>query len=124
MQENNRLHMEIIQLKEGMQSQGGDLAQRLREAENERDDLRFVAKQKDTRIAQLERENNEMRQKLQQALQVTQHKNSTEIQKIFSDKRGPEFQEAHFEITRALDGGPTGKQGQSEEFRRQQDLWA
>jgi chromosome segregation ATPase len=124
MLENNQLHMEIIRLKEGMQSQGGDLTQRMKQVESECDDLKFVAHQKENRISQLEKENNEMRQKLQQALQATQYKNSTEIQKIFSDKRGPEHQEAQFEMTRALDGGASGNQRDNEEFRLQQDLWA
>ena len=71
MAENNQLHMEVIRLKENRGQGGDESSHRLRQVESERDDLAFVSQQKDNKIAQLEKSNLEMRQKLQQALQST-----------------------------------------------------
>ena len=57
--------MEIIRLKENKQSSGGDMSTQVRQLESENADIQFLSKQKDSKIAQLEKSNAEMRQKLQ-----------------------------------------------------------
>ena len=51
----------------------------------------FLTAQKDKKIQEMEKTLAEMRQKLQVALQTTQYKKSTEIQKVFG--RGKDVEE-------------------------------
>ena len=74
----------------------GQLKERNRILENENADLDYLASQKDKKIQELERNCQEMRQKLQQVLKNTQHENSTEIQKVFNNSKDPESHRAQF----------------------------
>jgi hypothetical protein len=63
----------------------------------------FLTNQKDKKIQEMERTLAEMRQKLQQALQSTQYKKSTEIQKVFGKGKDVEELSAQFQLTGSLD---------------------
>jgi len=65
----------------------------------------MLSQQKDSKIVHLEKTVNEMRQKLQTALQSSQYKQSSEIQKIFG---AGDSGDAQFEMTgNAIPGGPS-----------------
>ena len=91
--------------------------------EGEMNDIAFVSQQKDRKIEQLERTVSEMRQKLSQALQSTQHKNSTEIQKIFGNQRNGEELQSQFQMSAQLDAG-SAPASAHEDFKKQQEIWA
>ena len=69
--------MQIIQLREELQMGSGELKEMNRKLQDENADLTFLTAQKDKKIQELERNCQEMRQKLQQALKSTQYENST-----------------------------------------------
>ena len=68
MAENGQLHLELIRYKEELQTATQDLRMHNRQLETERNDLAFLAEQKDKKIADLERTVTDMRQKLGEAL--------------------------------------------------------
>lgn len=103
--ENNKLHLEVIKLKEELQFSNGDMRTTLKQLEGEKSDLLFLTAQKDKKIHELEGQVMQMRDKLQEALQTTQYKKSTEIQKIFSKGNDASDVSAQFSISNTLGQG-------------------
>jgi len=68
----------------------------VKQLEAEKEDVQFLATQKDKKIRELEQQLLDMRQKLSAALQQTQYKKSTEIQKVFSRGKDVEDLSAQF----------------------------
>ena len=125
MAENGQLHLEVIRYKEELQAATQDLKMHNKKLETERTDLIFLTEQKDRKIADLERTVTEMRQKLGEALQSTQYKKSTEIQKVFSKTKDVEDLSAKFQISNTLEQNTTqAEMNNTEHFKRQQEIWA
>lgn len=83
MAENNQLHLDIIKCKEDFQAETLDMKNQIKQLQSENQDVQFLCQQKDNKIVELDRQLNEMKKKLQMALQSTQYKESSEIQKAF-----------------------------------------
>jgi len=62
--ENNKLHTEIIECKEKLATNENTWRADVRKLEDERDDMKVVAAQKDFKISQLEKENNDLKIRL------------------------------------------------------------
>ena len=118
MQENSQLHLELIKLKE--QTQTGAQDKRHKQLQSEFDDLCFLTSQKDRKINELESQCNEMRQKLSMALQATQIKKATEVQKVFGKEKDVDDYRATFEVTNILPNN-SATYG---ETKKQQEIWA
>jgi hypothetical protein len=92
---------------------------RVKQLESENADMVYLTNQKDKRIQEMEKNVVEMRQKLQQALQSTQYKKSTEIQKVFGKGKDVDELSAQFHLSGALDQNrdPNMEIQMSENFR-------
>ena len=82
----------------------------------------FLTNQKDKKIQEMERTLAEMRQKLQRALQSTQYKKSTEIQKVFGKGKDVEELSAQFQLTGSLDQNYDPNLGQNQ--TQKEAVWA
>lgn len=116
----------MIRLKEELEQSGGDLRVRVKQLESENADMVYLTTQKDKKIQTMEKSVSEMRQKLQQALQSTQYKKSTEIQKVFGKGKDVDELSAQFHLSTALDQNrdPNMDAQMSENLRLQQEAWA
>ena len=68
----------------------------LKQLQGKNTDLQFLSQEKENRIQDLQKQVNEMRQKLGEALQTTAFKKSTEIQKVFSAQKDADDVSAQF----------------------------
>lgn len=53
--ENNELHMKVIKLKEECEQRENAMKAKLKQTQNERDDLSFLSNQKDLKIQELDK---------------------------------------------------------------------
>jgi len=79
--ENNELHMQLIRLKEDAESKDSHFKSQLRQLQSEKEDVAFLAEQKDAKIRELDKAVLELKQKLDRAINKAYIPSASEVKK-------------------------------------------